>query len=616
MEITTSVDDPEGLAIAPPMPYARVLNLSLVVPLTFALSCEGKKAAPKVDPAPPAEKSGETGEATAVTPKAPNPRWAAHTKSFLDDFFTAHPAAAVVAGRHEHDGKLPDWSAEGLAKEVARMKAAKQALAAFTDDQLNKEERLQRELLDARIDRDLFWIETAKWPQKNPAFYFDWLLDGLDPAVYVTREYAPLEARIAAYTTYASNIPAAAAQIKANLRGPLPLTYVKYGVAGFGGFASFYNEDVPTAFAGVKDERLQAAFNKANGEAVTAMKDLAAHMQGLEATATQDFALGAELFTQMVQQTERVDVSLDALEAAGRADMARNQKTLADACAKLAPGEPIAACIAKVADQKPEGGAVAGARKQLVELRKFMDEVDIVTIPGTEKALVEEAPPYMRQNSAYIDIPGPYESGLPSTYYISPPDPAWSKEDQLAYIPGEKDLLFTSIHEVWPGHFTQFLHANRSKNEVNRVFVGYAFAEGWAHYTEEMMCDVGVCKDDPGRRIGQVLNALLRNARFLSAIGLHARGMTVEQSEKLFLEQAHQDAGNARQQAARGTYDPAYLNYTLGKLMILKLREDWTESRGGRDAWKAFHDEFLSYGGPPVPLVREAMLGKDAGSAL
>ena len=269
-----------------------------------------------------------------------------------------------------------------------------------------------------------------------------------------------------------------------------------------------------------------------------------------------------------------------------------------------------------VADQKPEGGPVVGARKQLVELRQFMDEVDIVTIPGTEKALVEEAPPYMRQNSAYIDIPGPYESGLPSTYYISPPDPAWSKEDQLAYIPGEKDLLFTSIHEVWPGHFTQFLHANRSKNEVNRVFVGYAFAEGWAHYTEEMMCEVGVCKGDPGRKIGQLLNALLRNARYLSAIGLHARGMTVEESEALFREQAHQDAGNARQQAARGTYDPAYLNYTMGKLMILKLREDWTKTRGGREAWKAFHDEFLSYGGPPVPLVRRAMLGDDAGPAL
>ena len=585
--------------------------------LALVIACKGGEATPKVE----AEADAKADDAKPDTEAAPaevppNPRWEEHTAQFLNDFFKAHPAFAVVAGKHEYDGLLPDWSAEGIAEEIARMKAAREALEAFDPAQLSKEQRLQRGLLIARLDRDLFWTETAKWPQRNPAFYFDWLLDGLDPAVYVSREYAPAEQRIVAYTRYANRIPEAAKQIQANLQGPLPATYVKFGVAGFGGFASFYETDVPQAFASVEDPKLQADFQAANAKAIAAMKELAAYMESLEATATQDYALGAELFAQMVKQTEGLDISLDALEAAGRADMARNQQTLTEACAAFAPGKSIDECIQKVGDEKPEGGPVVGARKQLVELRAFMDEADIVTIPGTEEALVDEAPPYMRQNSAYIDIPGPYEKGLPSTYFISPPDPAWSKEDQLAYIPGEKDLLFTSIHEVWPGHFLQYLHANRSKAEVNRVFVGYAYSEGWAHYTEEMMCEVGVCKDDPGRKIGQLLNALLRNARFLSAIGLHARGMTVEESEKLFREGAHQDAGNARQQAARGTYDPAYLNYNLGKLMILKLRQDWTQSRGGRDAWKAFHDEFLSYGGPPIPLVREAMLGEDAGPAL
>ena len=589
----------------------------LVASLALTLACDGGEPKPAAADSKPAPAASETKEAPrAEAPPAENAKFTAFTKTFLDEFFAAHPAFAVVAGRHEHDGKLPDWSAEGIAKEIARLKKSKADALAFGDDQLAPEQRIQRDLMVSRVDRDLFWLETAKWPTKNPAFYFDWLLDGLDPAVYVTREYAPIEKRIAAYTEYAKNIPTAAAQIKANLAGPLPATYLKYGIAGFGGFASFYEKDVPQAFAAVKDEALLKAFNEANAGAVAAMKELAAHLEGQQDQATQAFALGPELFAQMVEQTEGVAISLDALEAAGRADMERNQKALKEACQKLLPGKPIADCIAKVADEKPEGGPVVGARKQLVELRKFMDEADIVTIPGTEEALVEESPPYMRQNSAYIDIPGPYETGLPSTYYISPPDPSWSKEDQLAYIPGEKDLLFTSIHEVWPGHFLQYLHANRSKAEVNRVFVGYAYSEGWAHYTEEMMCEVGVCKDDPGRKIGQLLNALLRNARFLSAIGLHARGMTVEESEKLFREQAYQDAGNARQQAARGTYDPAYLNYNLGKLMILKLRDDWTKTRGGRKAWKQFHDEFLSYGGPPIPQVRKAMLGEDAGPAL
>jgi uncharacterized protein (DUF885 family) len=239
-----------------------------------------------------------------------------------------------------------------------------------------------------------------------------------------------------------------------------------------------------------------------------------------------------------------------------------------------------------------------------------------VTVPGTERALVEESPPYQRFNFAYIDIPGPYEKNLPSIYYITPPDPSWSRAEQREYVPSEGDLLFTSVHEVWPGHFLNFLHSNRVESQVGRVFVGYAFAEGWAHYTEEMMLEAGLGKGDPELHIGQLMNALLRNARYLSSIGLHTKGMTVAESERIFREQAFQDAGTARQQALRGTYDPAYLNYTLGKLMILKLQKDWTASRGGQKAWKEFHDRFLSYGGPPIPLVRRAMLGDRAGPVM
>src|SRR5690606_12684299 len=198
------------------------------------------------------------------------------------------------------------------------------------------------------------------------------------------------------------------------------------------------------------------------------------------------------------------------LEAVGREDLERNLAALADACEALAPGEPIEACVATVSAEKPEGGPVEGARRQLVALRAFLDTNDIVSIPGTEEALVEEAPPYNRQNSAYIDIPGPYEQGMPSVYYIAPPDPSWSPEEQADYIPGVADLLFTSVHEVWPGHFLHFLHANRSPSLFGRLFVGYAFAEGWAHYSEEMMLEAGLGEGDPAIRVGQLLNALLR----------------------------------------------------------------------------------------------------------
>jgi uncharacterized protein (DUF885 family) len=343
------------------------------------------------------------------------------------------------------------------------------------------------------------------------------------------------------------------------------------------------------------------------------MRELADWLKANLDTATEDYALGPELFRQMIYDTERVDITLEELEALGQADIKRNQIALGEACAEFAPGESIRSCFARMANRKPAGGAVETARLQMVETRAFLVEKDLVTIPGNEEALVAEAPPYARSNSAYINIPGPYEKNQPSVYYISPPNPDWSEEVQQAYIPGESDLLFTSVHEVWPGHFLNFVHANRADWNFGRVFVTYAFGEGWAHYTEEMMLEAGLRNGSAETRIGQLSNALLRNARFLSAIGLHTQGMTVEESEKLFMEEAYQDEGTARQQAARGTYDPAYLNYTLGKLMIRDLRNDWTETREGRESWREFHDTFLSFGGPPIPLVRARMM-KEAAS--
>jgi hypothetical protein len=307
-----------------------------------------------------------------------------------------------------------------------------------------------------------------------------------------------------------------------------------------------------------------------------------------------------------------VTTPVDELEKIGRADLASNQKLLKEACARYAAGATIEGCMAKMNSDKPVGGPVAEARRQLPMLKQFIIDHDIVTIPGPEEAKVEESPPYNRQNSAYINIPGPYEKNLPSVYYISPPDPTWTKAMQDAYIPGKADLLFTSVHEVWPGHFLNFLHANRSKNMFGRVFVGYAFAEGWAHYTEEMMRVSGLGDGKDEILIGQLSNALLRDCRFLSAIGMHTGSMTQQQSYDLFRNQCYQDEGNAKQQAARGTYDPAYLNYTMGKLMIRKLRDDWAASRGGQKAWKNFHDQFLGFGGPPIPLVRGQMMGGKA----
>jgi hypothetical protein len=339
------------------------------------------------------------------------------------------------------------------------------------------------------------------------------------------------------------------------------------------------------------------------------MDELKTWLVSQRKSATDAFALGTPLFQDMLQATEQVNTPIADLMAVGLTDLSRNLQALKEACAQYLPKGTLHACVDKMNANKPKGGAVDGARAQLADLRAFIVAKHIVTIPGEEQALVAEAPVYNRGNAAYINVPGPYDKGVASTYNIAPPDPSWSAKERAEYIPGEADLLFTTVHEVWPGHFLQFQYSNRNPSKIAALWVGYAFAEGWAHYAEEMMWDEGLGNGDPESHVGQLQNALLRNVRFISAIGLHTQGMTLTQSEKLFLDSSFSDPGNSRQQAARGTYDPAYLSYTLGKMMIRKLRDDWMAKHPGAKL-ADFHDKFLSYGGPPIPLARKYMLGE------
>jgi len=525
--------------------------------------------------------------------------------AFIDGYLERNPVFAANAGKHEYDGKLPDYSPAALEATVDWLHAQRDAFAAFTDDQLDAQGRFHRDYALATIDGSLFWLEDSGFAYKNPAFY----MGDLSPSMYLTRPYAPLAQRMDAFIRYQEALPKAIGQIKANLRLPLPASYIELGVRSFGGYASFFASDVPKIFADVKDDALQARLKSSNAAAIKAAQDMADWLTAQKPQATQDFALGAEKFAKMLHATERVDIPLDQLKAAGEADLARNLAALKAACDQYAPGKSLQRCVDEENSDKAQGGAVQGARDQLDELRQFVIDKNLVTIPGPEQAKVEEAPPFNRWNFAYIEIPGPYEKNLPSVYYIAPPDPSWPKAEQLAYTPGKDVLLFTSAHEVWPGHFLQFLHSNRAKWKFGQLAVGYAFAEGWAHYCEEMMFDAGLEGATPEVHIGQLSEALLRDVRFISAIGMHTGGMTMAQSEQMFRDKGMQDPGNARQQAARGTYDPAYLNYTLGKLMIMQLRTDWIAKHPGPDALKAFHDQFLSYGGPPLPLVRAQMMG-------
>jgi Bacterial protein of unknown function (DUF885) len=582
--------------------YGSLMALSLL--LTAACSGPAKPAATTAA-APTGDGSGHD-------------RWPQFAADFLESYFKAHPFFAVQAGRHEFDGQMADWSATAIAAEIARLTRLRAAARAFDTTTLSAAERFERDLLVNAINNDLFWLERARFPFTNPA----WYIERLDPDVYVNRDYAPLAKRLAGYIGYLRAIPKIAADIRANLHTPLPPTFVQRGIDGFGGYAEFFRRDAPQLFAAVSDPKAQQDLSAATTAAVAAMEGLKSWLETQRGQSGGNFALGEGLFVEMLKATEGIDVPLAQLIAVGRADLERNSAALRQACAQYLPRGTLSACVARVSADKPKGGAVDGARALLEQLRDFIVAHQVVDIPSDERPLVAEAPPYNRANAAYINIPGPYEKGVGYTFNIAPPDPNWSARERAEYIPGRATLLYTSVHEVWPGHFLQFLHSNRSPSKIAALFVGYAYAEGWAHYAEEMMWEEGLGNGDAEQHIGQLTEALLRNVRYLAAIGLHTQGMTPAEAERMFREVAYTDPGDARQQAARGTYDPEYLKYTLGKLIIRKLRTDWGAQQPAgaagadpRASWRTFHDKLLSYGGPPLPMVRRAMVG-EGGSLL
>jgi hypothetical protein len=533
--------------------------------------------------------------------------WSGFVDRFIESRMQADPHFAVQSGRHEFDGRMPDWSRAAIDADIA---ALREQLGELSRQRVTRAQEFERDYIQWIIESEIFWLETAAAPFRNPA----WYLERLDPSMYLTREYAPLQKRLEGFLGYARAVPGLAAGIRENLRTPLPKAFIEHAIAGFSGYAEFFREEMPRIFADLPDERLKADLGSATALAAQAMSGLATWLESQRATGTGDFALGAALFREMLRVTEHLDVPLEELELLGRKDLERNLAALEEACASFAPRATLAACVSKMRANKPAGGPVEGARAQLAALRQFVVDHDIVGIPGDEQASVAESPPYNRGNFAYISIPGPYEKrDARAIYYVAPPDPSWSAAERRAYLPGSAFLLFVSAHEVWPGHFLQFQVANASPSRLPGLWSNYSYTEGWAHYAEEMMYDAGLGARQPEMRVGMLANALLRDVRFLSAICLHSGCMDLAESESMFRELAFADAGNARQQALRGTYDPGYLAYTLGKLMIRKLCSDWLAANPGATP-RRFHDEFLSFGSPPLPLVRKQMLGSAAGA--
>jgi hypothetical protein len=356
--------------------------------------------------------------------------WDAHVKALIEAYYAATPSAGVGAGRHEYDGRLPDFSPAGLSAYDTLLTNWRSRTVAFDTTTLDADRRFEREYVVAILDQMLWSLKSVDAPHRNPAFY----AGALDPDVYLTRPYAPLRQRMQAYIRYARSVVHAAPEIQGNLRLPLARTMIDRGRGAFGGFASFFKKNVPAVFASVNDPALQRELTQVNDSAAAAMRSLDAWFEAQRSTQTEDFAIGAGRFREMLYATERVDTPLDELERIGRADLARNQNALRTECARYAPGASVAECVRKADAHKPPENTLDAARRQLKMLRQYVADHGVVAIPGTEEARVGESPPYMRYNTAYIQIPGPYDLTLPSTYYVAPPDPSWTPEQPAVHL--------------------------------------------------------------------------------------------------------------------------------------------------------------------------------------
>jgi hypothetical protein len=534
-----------------------------------------------------------------------------------ETFYWAHldfrPSLAVDLGHHGYDGRAPDRTREAITAEVARLRAAQTRLEAIAPAQLTPRHELEREVLLAEIRRELFDLEVRRRPFRDPF----WYVRGFSLATYVTRDYAPAADRARAVLAACDGAIAYYGHAEANLEPALPAPWLQAGMMMTKGQIAFIEGDARAAFAELGDDALEADVARCLDEIAAAIGELRAGLEARMPAATAEFALGEEGLLTMLRETEGIVTDLATLERLARDDLARNRAALAEAARAIDPDRDVAEVIAEVSADKPEPGAVIDeATAMVATLRDFVLAREVASIPRDDVARVAPSPPYMRGNFAALGGAGPFEArAQPATFYLAPPDPAWPPEEQRAYLPSRADLLFIAAHEVWPGHFLQAVHQKASGSRVLQTFETYTTSEGWAHYVEEMMWEVGLGDGDPRAHIGQLKNALLRDARFLVALGLHAQGMTVDQAVAIFQEQAFADPGNARQQAMRGTLDPMFLGYTLGKLAIQKLRDDWRRRHPDRPL-REFHDAFLAFGEAPLPVIRRMMLGDGSGGVL
>lgn len=567
----------------------------------------------------------------ALTAHAAHEKWQQQFETASDDFFDQvyfryAPTNGTLAGYHQYDTQLEDYSRKNIDAEIAALKGFEQRIEAIHPGAAaaDFQERSDREIVLANIRSMLLTLETIRPWEKNADDYSSTCASAA--FALMERKFASPDDRLRSLIAREKQMPGLLAAARANLKNP-PRIYTEIAIEQLPGTIGFFEHDVPQAFAGAKDSALKAEFAQTNKTVIAELNSYLAWLKtDLLPRSNGDFRIGAETFAKKLQYDEMVDIPLDKLLEIAWADLRKNQEHFRQVAHDLEPDKTPAAVLDELGQNHPAPDQLLNAFRATFDgLVSFIRSHNIVTIPSDVRPIVEETPPFMRATTfASMDTPGPFETRATEAYFnVTLPDPSMKPDEVEGYMHSFNvgTVISTAVHEAYPGHYIQFLWLPQAPSRVRKLLGANTDIEGWAHYTEQMMLDEGYGQPGLGAkdereskflRLGQLQDALLRNARFVVGIQMHSGKMSFDEAVAFFQKEGYQSKETAIVETKRGTSDPTYLYYTLGKLEIMKLREDMKKKQGAAFSLQKFHDDFLKQGFPPIKVVRQAMLGDDS----
>ena len=543
-----------------------------------------------------------------------DPDFEALEERFIEEYLNMNPQYAASLGFHQYDGKISDNSLASINAEISWYKTYINKLSAIDPKSLNKKNYINYKILENEVQQSLFSLTERKGYAVNPMTY----AGIIDVNLYISRDFAPIEERIRSIIEIEKNAAKIFEQARANLNEVLPKPYIEIAISIAKGNADFLGKDLIEALKDVKNESLMNEFNIVNQNAIRELNNFADYLKNEKLPkADSSYHIGRDRYVKMLEG-EMIGLTPERILEIGFEQLKIEQKLFEETAKIIDPTKKAIDVYNDLKKDHPTAeGLIPETKKNMEAIRQFLIDKNIITIPSEIRAVVKETPQYARATSfASMDTPGPFEKSTQAYYYVTPVEDSWSEKQKEEWLSAfnyyTTDIV--SIHEAYPGHYIQFLHVNASPvSKLQKILGSYAFSEGWAHYTEKMMIDegYGAGKDEitaAKYRLAQLDESLLRLCRLCVSVKMHCEGMTVDEATKFFIDNCYYEEKPAHSEAMRGTYDPGYLYYTLGKLMLLKLREDYKIQEGENYSLRKFHDAVLQNGSPAVPLLREIIL--------